>query len=38
LTSLCGHREHRLDTSLRPTPWLGWQDSNFDVKNEKSSL
>ena len=33
-----GHREHRLDTSVRPTPWLGISDSNFDVKSENSSL
>jgi hypothetical protein len=28
----------RLDTSQRPTPWLGISDSNFDVQSEKSSL
>ena len=33
-----GHREHRLDTSRRPTAWLGISDSNFDVQNENSSL
>ena len=32
------HREHRLDTSRRPTPWLGISDSNFDVQSENSSL
>jgi hypothetical protein len=25
-------------TSARPTAWLGWSDSNFDVQRENSSL
>jgi hypothetical protein len=30
--------DHRLDISVRPTPWLGISDSNFDVQSENSSL
>jgi hypothetical protein len=33
-----GLSAHRLDTSGRPTPWLGISDSNFDVQGEYSSL
>jgi hypothetical protein len=34
----CSLISQRLDTSERPTPWLGISDSSFEVQRENSSL